>query len=197
MQINALKGQAQTTILFLFLLFQYPSMPVWPSTPGYKEQHCGGYTAGQSSCTGQWLTSLAIANTLTKATVKLHPHEWINKSLSCIFSTRSICKSTFTKSTFITTIKLQRLLSVWVVYIQFGIHAHKTYDNMTFQISFSFSIHLMSYKNCSSTIFNWADIHSVRHSFDTQHLLCIKHYVFKLANLVLFFDSSRLEPQET
>lgn len=68
-------------------------MPVWPSTPGYKEQHCGGYTAGQSSCTGQWLTSLAIASYPTKATVKPHPHEWINKPPSCIFQTDASAKT--------------------------------------------------------------------------------------------------------
>lgn len=68
-------------------------MPVWPSTPGYKEQHCGGYTAGQSSCTGQWLTSPAIANTLTKATVKPCPHEWINKPPSCIFQPEAPAKA--------------------------------------------------------------------------------------------------------
>lgn len=68
-------------------------MPVWPSTPSYKEQHCGGYTAGQSSCTGQWLTSPAIANTLTKATVKPRPHEWINKPLSCIFQPEASAKA--------------------------------------------------------------------------------------------------------
>lgn len=67
-------------------------MPVWPSTLGYKEQHCGGYTAGQSSCTGQWLTSLAIASNPTKATVKPHPHEWINKPPSCIFQTDASAK---------------------------------------------------------------------------------------------------------
>lgn len=60
-----------------FLLFQYPFMPVWPSTPGYKDLHCGGDTAGQSSCTGQWLTSLATSNTLTKA---IHMSEQIKLS---------------------------------------------------------------------------------------------------------------------
>lgn len=86
---------------FVFVwLFQHPSIPVWPGTPGHKEQHCGGYTAGQSSCTGQWLTSLAMANTTTKATVNPRPHEWINQPPS----TRSIRYSAF-----ITTIKTKNV----------------------------------------------------------------------------------------
>lgn len=97
------RSYAQTTILFLFYSFGIPLCQSDPAPRGTKNSIVG--VTQQGSCTGQRLTSLAIANTLTKATVKPHPHEWIHKPLSCIFSSRSICKSTLTKNTFITTIK--------------------------------------------------------------------------------------------
>lgn len=164
-------------------------MPVWPSTPGYKEQHCGGYTAGQSSCTGQWLTSPAIANTLTKTTVKPRPHEWINKPFSCIFQPEASAKAPSQRAH----------LSQQYNYKCYSVHgrcayslayrlikpSHTTTRHFHFNVQSLWQLLLLRWEDhrffsalftsdelqkCWSAVFNWTEMLSVVHSFNMQSL---------------------------